>query len=421
MILKYINLGGNMKIRLLDSENYISESLKFANTAARYSRSDGTFKTILQEIDNLPTNKLIQKWGLDHGHSSLLEHVSLHFSLEDIPIITALAICSLKTVHITEKSTRYVDCLTHHDIEQCVIFIDKYYGSEDLKYKDLYTNVDLYRRNIAKGRDIAREYIPLYHNTQMGLTIDLRTLLEFLTSEHQQHSDEVSNILLEELKNKIIEELDNRSSLKFLVQKVGERKPSGLLFYPTLLKSFSNTFSDIGSFRELLRHRTVTVIPCQVIFPYNKLGDSLYFFVDKSSDNPYNNNYGYRHMVNLRSSNYAHKNVRSVVETTMVKIEVYRFSHVITHIVNNYDDAYRLYRILKNVAYTQDGYLEFDISQFSKELAEKILKEMSIPKLDLKIREMLKSLICSNTGEGILCGLILREWGLNYNNNNGRS
>ncbi len=195
---------------------------------ARCSRSPLPFDEIAKELTEEKSSQFHQKWVLGFGHSSIAEHAVLSLAIENVSILATKAIEDTRLASFTEKSTRYQ-----------VFEKDKFYRPKKIlnsQFKNLYEKtcqnlINFYlnlfekiKENLkkefsdlseielkAKTCDIVRVVLPTATLTNLGMTINVRSLAH----------------LISKLLSSSLEEF----------QEIGqESKKAGLKITPTLLK-----------------------------------------------------------------------------------------------------------------------------------------------------------------------------------------
>ncbi len=74
---------------------------------AKCSRSPDSFRKIAQELTDEKSADFHEKWVVGYGHSSVAEHATLHFAMENVSILATKIIEDNRLASYTEKSTRY--------------------------------------------------------------------------------------------------------------------------------------------------------------------------------------------------------------------------------------------------------------------------------------------------------------------------
>lgn len=165
-----------------------------AVTFAKCSRSPLPFDKIAQELTEEKSSQFHEKWVLGFGHSSIAEHAVLSLAIENVSILATKAIEDTRLASFTEKSTRYQ-----------VFERDKFYRPKKIlnsPLKNLYEKtcqnlIDFYlnlfekiKEKIsasseielkAKTCDIVRVILPTSTLTNLGMTINTRSLAHLIS------------------------------------------------------------------------------------------------------------------------------------------------------------------------------------------------------------------------------------------------
>lgn len=171
-----------------------------AVTFAKTSRSPEPFDVIAEGLTDSKATEFHEKWVVGYGHSSVAEHAVLHIALEDISIAAAKAIEDNRLSSFTEKSTRYqvyepdrffrppaimasvlakiYDQAMHHlmriyieGMEQTIAW-----HREHLARAEQETERAFAARCRAKSCDLMRFFLPVGTLTNLGWTVNARTL-----------------------------------------------------------------------------------------------------------------------------------------------------------------------------------------------------------------------------------------------------
>lgn len=248
---------------------------------ARYSRST---KSIMETLDEgiksgaIPkpndlqpltpaATKLHEIYTIGYGHSSVAEHAVLHLAIENITILAAKALEETRLASFTEKSTRYVEW-THGnimDIPICHELLDV--------YQELLPIVQ--EKHGKKAFDILRGLLPIGSYTSLGMTINARILREMLNELSSHPLDEIQRLSVaireEALKvvPTLLRYLDEPSDVARIGLSPVAKEDMGVKLLwrhqPDLM--VDETWDDVamevvidyGGFRDLQRHRKVTL------------------------------------------------------------------------------------------------------------------------------------------------------------------
>jgi len=159
-----------------------------------------------------------EKWVVGYGHSSVAEHAIAHIALEDVSIIASKVIEDARLASYTEKSTRYVVFEKGHYYRvPCLMrspFGPIYEGTCDRLFdtyaaliprmveaiqKALPRKPDQSERGYqtacqAKACDILRYLLPASTLTNIGMTLNARTLEHLITKMSSHSLEEVRTI-----------------------------------------------------------------------------------------------------------------------------------------------------------------------------------------------------------------------------------
>lgn len=201
-----------------------------AVTFAKCSRSPLPFSEIAKKLTKEEAEKFNKKWVIDFGHASIAEHAVISLAVENVSILATKIIEDTRFASFTEKSTRYQ-----------VFEKDKYYFPDKIKNSAL---ADLYQRTIegvmvfylesykkifpiiqkenpikpemsekfylsqikAKTCDIVRSILPVATLTNLGMTINARSLGHLIV-KMLSHPLEESQEIGKELKEAAISQL----------------------------------------------------------------------------------------------------------------------------------------------------------------------------------------------------------------------
>ena len=181
-----------------------------AVTFAKCSRSPKSFQEIADELTEEKSSKFHEKWVVGYGHSSVAEHAVLSIAMENVSILATKVIEDNRLASYTEKSTRYQ-----------IFDRDKYFKPAKLMksefgklyedtanflfdtYTELLPGVDKQMRQKfpkksdepakmyegimkAKVCDVLRMMLPIATVTNLGMTVNARTL-EYAISKMLSH------------------------------------------------------------------------------------------------------------------------------------------------------------------------------------------------------------------------------------------
>lgn len=201
-----------------------------AVTFAKCSRSPLSFAEIVDRLTQEEAENFNKKWVIDFGHASIAEHAVVSLAVENVSILATKIIEDTRFASFTEKSTRYQ-----------VFEKDKYFFPPKIKNSQL---AELYQKTIeslmdfylssfnnlftvvkqenpkkpemtdgfylsqmkAKACDIARSILPVATLTNLGMTINARSLGHLIV-KMLSHPLEESQAIAAELKEAAKEKL----------------------------------------------------------------------------------------------------------------------------------------------------------------------------------------------------------------------
>ncbi|HAZ62701.1 MAG TPA: FAD-dependent thymidylate synthase [Armatimonadetes bacterium] len=156
-----------------------------------------------------------EKWVVGYGHGSVAEHAVVHLAVEEISIVASKALEDCRLASYTEKSTRYVPFDTESYVREPTIAAGPLASLYDETCRDL---LSTYGRVLAASEaaaraeierpagwtqarydsvcrsqacDVARYLLPAATRTNLGLTINARSLEHTLT---KLYSDDLGEI-----------------------------------------------------------------------------------------------------------------------------------------------------------------------------------------------------------------------------------
>lgn len=221
-----VNLAGynidSSLIRKLQSESATPEVISAAY--ARISRSEKSIAELreqaLKELEKARRSN--QKIIFELGHSSVAEHSVFNFDLIGISRLVTELVETIRFASFTEKSQRYVafsdDFVIPEELEQPALKLlrEEYIQimqalfneyKESLKVIQEYYKKDqpqLKKSEIeGKAKEDARYILPLATKTQLGMTINARSLenlLRRLITSPLEEAHELYNLLLQSVK-----------------------------------------------------------------------------------------------------------------------------------------------------------------------------------------------------------------------------
>jgi len=188
-----------------------------AVTFAKCSRSPESFRDIAKELTEEKSAEFHEKWVVGYGHSSVAEHAILSLALENISILATKVIEDNRLASYTEKSTRY-QIFDRNRYYKPKVIIDssagKLYNETANLLFDTYNELispitdhikkitpqgemspKLYE-NVCKAKvcDIIRYLLPVATLTNLGMTINARSLEWAITKLLSHSLDEMKEI-----------------------------------------------------------------------------------------------------------------------------------------------------------------------------------------------------------------------------------
>lgn len=165
-----------------------------------------------------------EKYTIGYGHSSVSEHMTLHFGIEGISILAAKAIEDCRLASYTEKSTRYVrwDAGDMYIPEQEFRLVNKAVNVLMETYDECLAESEEYFSTEQERLDAFRGLLPVAGLTSLGMTINARELRRMI--------------------NKL-----NKSPYPEVRQIAGELRVEALKMAPTLLRYLDPPVEGFGS------------------------------------------------------------------------------------------------------------------------------------------------------------------------------
>ncbi len=167
---------------------------------ARISRSPLSIDEIREKTktDIEGARKSAERIVFGYGHRSVAEHLVFNFDIEDISRIAVEYIEKHRLISFTEKSQRYVRLKKGFYIPSIA----------DKSIKKLYIDAmeelfNAYERGLKISKDSEgiledyRYFLPLSTLTQLGMTINARSLEYLIESEASNKLDEIKTLILE--------------------------------------------------------------------------------------------------------------------------------------------------------------------------------------------------------------------------------
>lgn len=260
---------------------------------ALYSRSSQSVEEHKAKLETSPSGMFMEKYYIGYGHASIGECAQFVLFLEDIPIQTALKIQETPLYRGQERSTRYVKM-----DEMKVSPLLKDQESELQPLLDLANEV--YRFHTVRltkdglppkqvhvaACDLSRGFLPLGTATSLSWATDIRTFREHITAIlcsslppwEREWFLKLWEVVRSEFPNSMGEPFDPRlgeqslfvptSSIKTISANFDGSTPCGKrptknypiprewFGFPPFTYSF---FLDLGAWRELHRHRRMTL------------------------------------------------------------------------------------------------------------------------------------------------------------------
>ena len=237
-----VNLAGyNIDSSLID--NILSKSATPETISAAYARisrssdsADVLRKKALLDVHKARASNT--NIAFDMGHSSISEHAVFNFDIIGVSRLLAESIQKTRLASFTEKSQRYVtvgrDYVVPKELEGTPLkkkfesLVKQqsrlYYKLFELGKENLEQNSGLKsKRDIAiKSKEDARYFLPLASTTQMGMTINARSLCRLLVRLHKSDFAEAKELffLLEKPAKKVAPSLVKRTTSTSFGQKL---------------------------------------------------------------------------------------------------------------------------------------------------------------------------------------------------------
>ncbi|MEF3694574.1 MAG: FAD-dependent thymidylate synthase [Candidatus Cloacimonadota bacterium] len=195
-----VNIAGyNIDKSLIDSlESKLATPEVISAAYARISRSSKSVTDLRQEalLEIDKARKSNQNIIFEMGHSSIAEHAVFNLDIIDVSRLLTDTIESIRLASFTEKSQRYVTLkhdyvipaeLQNHPLEnEFKSLVQKLFAEYQACFealKESYSNAfpELSKRDLeGKAKEDARYILPLATKSQMGLTINARSLENLL-------------------------------------------------------------------------------------------------------------------------------------------------------------------------------------------------------------------------------------------------
>lgn len=134
------------------------------------------------------------------GHSSVAEHAVFNFDLIDISRFAAEYIQHHRLASFTEKSQRYVsfgdNYILPRDIDEKMYIekLESFFRTGFNLYRDILNECSNASIDGYAAKEDARYALPLATKTQMGMTVNARTLEYMISDLHSQGIDELEKI-----------------------------------------------------------------------------------------------------------------------------------------------------------------------------------------------------------------------------------
>lgn len=205
--MKVLLAGYNIDKSLIDKyvRNEVATPEVISAAYARISRStksvDELRKNALSELEKARTSN--QSIIFDMGHSSIAEHAVFNIDLIGVSRYITEHIQKSRLASFTEKSQRYVtferDYVIPEELEgelkdQYITFMDKLFLEYKLTLEEIkvtQANPSLKKRDLENlAKEDARYILPLATKTQMGITINARSLESLLRRLACLHNSE---------------------------------------------------------------------------------------------------------------------------------------------------------------------------------------------------------------------------------------
>lgn len=197
-----------MKTREIYSLNGLPPEV-IAVAFAKTSRSPESFKQIAASLSEEGASKFHEKWVVGYGHSSVAEAAILHIAIENVSMLAAKAIEDNRLASYTEKSTRYqlYDNDAYYVPEKILgtklevkyrsfveLLFEKYNLWHSELKKQFLSNGDVERVATSKACDAIRGILPIGTLTNLGMTINARSLCHTIKKLKGSKIEEVQAI-----------------------------------------------------------------------------------------------------------------------------------------------------------------------------------------------------------------------------------
>ncbi|NPA47229.1 MAG: FAD-dependent thymidylate synthase [Thermococci archaeon] len=195
--------GGAPKVRLI---NYTPRPLETVTWAALISYWKEWSSDSFENVNRKDVEEHLPRI-LSYGHESILEHVTLTFSIEGISRVCSHQLVRHRIASYTQQSQRYIK-LDVDDVEGTFVIPESVRGEPELygKWRELMRKaIELYEESCRAGvhQEDARFILPQAVRTSIVVTMNLRELKHFfglrLCERAQWEIREVAWKMLEEL------------------------------------------------------------------------------------------------------------------------------------------------------------------------------------------------------------------------------
>lgn len=220
---------------------------------AKYSRSALSIKETINELSEEKSAEFHEKWVIGYGDASVADMAQVQIACENVSILASKVIEDNRLGSFQEKSTRYqkfdrgrfykpgkimqanpalgqlYDDHCNYLFDQYVVILDKmtaYFMQKFPKPAEMKDNI--YASKVkARALDVARYVLPVSTLTNLGFSINARSLRHAISKMLGHHLDEIKEIGLE-VKNAALEAAYNPQQTKinnFLAQMKASNNP----------------------------------------------------------------------------------------------------------------------------------------------------------------------------------------------------
>ncbi len=286
---------------------------------AKCSRSPEPFDKIARELNRDQSRRFHEKWVVGYGHSSVAEHAVVHLALENISILATKAVEDTRLASFTEKSTRY----QKFDLNRCYrderlmqqhgpmveSTLDQLFSTYALVHKHVSELMKQNNPRMADEKesayatrinaltcDVARYILPVGTLTNVGVTINARSLEHCITKlfshslqEMREIGAEIKSVAQQELPTllKYAQENNFLKETEFLLDdyfsQLHSLYPSSQLPFPHYQKFSSNLVENQVTLEEF-DSQGLDKLLTALLYPHSYLSRKHVFEIVASSD-----------------------------------------------------------------------------------------------------------------------------------------